>query len=123
MEGMKRSREKRGVEWQVPEGRWSLADGAATVAAYEASGLSMRAFGAAHGVGTQRVSYWRSKVRGDAGAAGGGFVPIGIAGEPASANGSRSVEVHLRNGRSLTIRGGWDEASVRTWVSGLEASS
>ena len=122
---MNRSREKQAAEWRPPEGRWSAADGEAMVAAHKASGRSMRSFAAEHGIRTQRLSYWRSKVAGKTSAVATqrGFVPVRIAGEPAIASEGRSVEVQLRNGRSLTIRGGWDEASVRTWVSALEATA
>ena len=114
--------EKQAGEWRVPEGRWSAADGEAMAAAYEASGQTMRAFAGKHGMGAHRVSYWCLKVARKTGEGPRGFAPVRIAGKPVSASSDRSVEVQLRNGRSITIRGSWDEAAVRTWVSALEAT-
>lgn len=110
----------------MPEGRWSAADGEAMVAAYRASGLSMRAFGQTHGLGTHRVSYWRAKVEKRAG--GGekklGFVPVQIAGgAERSASRGRSVELRQRDGQTLTLVGDWDGVAIRTWVGAVEAAS
>ena len=112
------------IEWCPPRGRWGAETGAAMVAAFEASGLSMSAFATKHGVGTHRVSYWREKATAAkvSHARPSGFVRVRVA-TAAVSPAEPLVEVRLRNGRTLTIRGAWNEASVRTWVDALEASS
>ena len=119
-----RSRKSEGAGWRETQERWTREDGAAMVAAFELSGTSMRRFAEQHGLAVQRVAYWRAKLAEPERATppSGGFAAVRIADEPAVAI-DRSVEVRLRNGRALTIRGGWDETTIRTWVRALEAVS
>ena len=115
------------IEWHPPRGRWGAETGAAMVAAFDASGLSMSAFAIKHGLGAHRVSYWREKTNAEDGNARlCRFVRVRVAAEAAEAATpptEHTIEVRLRNGRSLSIRGAWNEASVRTWVSALETLS
>lgn len=91
------------------------------VAALRASGLSIRAFAQQHGLGTHRVSYWRAKLAGGTGS-GAGFVAVSVAADSGSGLDERSVEVTLRNGRTLALRGDWDETAIRPWLDALEAT-
>lgn len=118
-----RSRKGEGAGWRETQERWTRDDGAAMVAAFELSGMSMRRFAEQHGLAVQRVAYWRAKLAEPVRVTppSGGFAAVRIADEPAAID--RSVELRLRNGRALTIRGGWDETTIRTWVRALEAVS
>jgi hypothetical protein len=53
---------------------------------------------------------------------GGGFVAVSVAADSGSGFDERSVEVTLRNGRTLALRGDWDETAIRPWLEALEAT-
>ncbi len=53
---------ERSWEATAAEGRnWSEAEGFAAVAAWRASGLSLRAFAGCHGLTAQRIAWWRDR--------------------------------------------------------------
>lgn len=123
---MKRRKTTAAGDWHPPQRRWRQADGESMVAALKSSGLSQRAFASRYGIPVHRVSYWSSRVR--AGATGSGsdasaFLPVAVVDGAQRPEVDPCVEFHLRSGRTLTLRGRWDAASIEAWLHALEALS
>jgi transposase len=86
------------------------------IAAWQASGLSVRVFCARHGLAEPSFYAWRKKLmRRDAAAP--AFVPVQVVPEEAEAEG---VTVVLAGGRTVRVRPGFDAATLRRVVAVLE---
>lgn len=100
--------------------RRSADDGRALVAAWQSSGLSMRAFASQRGVKTQRLSYWRlrlSKTAASQSDSGGAFIEVPQSTVPAS----RGVDcvVEWPDGMRLHVGIGADATALRGLVVAL----
>jgi len=96
-------------------------DGAELVAAWQASGLSMRAFASQHGTTVRRIAYWRQRVPGsatrDAESAGDPFVEVRL-----SPSGSATIDVACANGAVVRVGRDFDAALLRSVVAALVRS-
>ena len=107
--------------WRPPTSeRWTPAEGAAAVAAFRASGLSLRGFCTKYGVGAHRVSYWRDREAAEC-ATGSGFVAARVVDDDTPTATSLQIELALSNGRIARITNVIDESSFRRVVRMLEA--
>jgi transposase len=102
---------------------WTEGEAQAVVEAYEASGLSVAEFARRHGLGPQRLRWWKKR-----GAKGAGstlsFVPVHVAAPPSPeaqrAAGGASMEVVLARGRCIRVEPGFDAGELARLVRALE---
>lgn len=104
--------------------RRSVADGRALVAAWESSGLSLRAFSVQRGVRPQRVAYWRlrlaPKARDESAATSeGAFVQVPTMAPRLLAG----CVVEWPDGMRLHVGSGMDAAALRPIVAALRDPS
>ena len=90
--------------------RWNRDEAQAIVEAVHASGLSVTAFAAQHGVVAQRVFTWRRRLRREGASV--GFVEVDRAVRPAA-----RYEVAFPGGEVLRIDGPLQVAELRTLIS------
>jgi len=94
---------------------WSEAEARDVLAALEASGLSVRAFGRREGIGVPRLYFWRQRIKatGADAAARSAFVEL-------RRSVTERVEVVLRSGRVLRVAESIDGVSLRRLVTALD---
>lgn len=100
--------------------RRSADEGRALVAAWESSGMSMRAFAAQRGVRTQRLSYWRLRLSTTAAAppdSGAAFIEVPLVATRAPHGGDCMVE--WPDGMRLHFGTGIDATALRGLVTVL----
>jgi transposase-like protein len=83
------------------------------------SGQSVKAFCRNHGLCRPYFFVWKKRLQGSAAAK---FLEVQVAGPGPSTPGDSSVEIRLRNGRSLLVRPGFDAAHVRALLVVVEAA-
>jgi hypothetical protein len=84
--------------------------------AWQASGLSQRAYCEEHGLSHAAFGYWRNRVKLSVQALP-GFVPVKLE-QPALWG--CSLELRLREGRTIVIREGFDEALLTRLIRALD---
>jgi len=123
--------------WRPPSGRWTASDGAAVVAAFEASGQSISEFARSHGLRPNRVWSWVNKQQKKATKSKpSGFMAAALvdAQRPSESSGrdqasdddpasTLELEVRLGCGRCLVFRGAWPSQQLVAWVNALESRS
>jgi hypothetical protein len=96
--------------------RWRAKEARAILKRLDASGLSVREFGARHGLETQRLYRWRAQLASSGAVAGPPFVEIerspGVA-----------IEVVLRSGHVIRVPDGFGEDALRRVVAVLDGAS
>ncbi|KFA87823.1 hypothetical protein Q664_45250 [Archangium violaceum Cb vi76] len=102
---------------------WTEAEAQAVLEACEASGLSVAEFARRHGLGPQRLRWWKKRRAGETRSAL-SFVPVHVAAPPSPeaqrAAGAASMEVVLSRGRRLRVEPGFDAGEVARLVRALE---
>lgn len=88
------------------------------IEAWRASGLSVRAFCARHGLAPPSFYAWRRELR-RRDAEQPAFVPVRVLGAEGPVPG-RSIEVVLRSGRTVRVAPGFDAATLQQVVAVLE---
>jgi transposase-like protein len=90
------------------------------VAEQEQSGLSVAAFCRDRELAQSQLTYWKRRVREAAKAP---FVEVQLAepGEQARALGSTTIEVRLKNGRSLMVAARFDARHLRALLAAVES--
>src|SRR5260370_32028500 len=83
------------------------------------SGQSVKAFCGKHGLCRPYFFVWKKRLEEDTPAE---FLEVQVAGPGPSTPGDSSVEIRLRNGRSLLVRPGFDAAHVRALLVVVEAA-
>jgi hypothetical protein len=98
--------------------RRTIADGRALLAAWQSSGLSVRAYALAHRLSPDRIVYWRRRLRklDQQPGAQTGFVEIP---PPALPSAASTVTITLPNGLSATVPPGSDLAWLTRVVATL----
>ena len=111
-------------KWRVPDhAPWTVEDGEAAVAAWQSSGLSMRAFSREYGVPAHRLSYWRNRLKDrQPDGAKSAFVPVEVVDRAPALAPEAQIEVPLRSGQKLRFRGCWDPEALLTWLRALEGA-
>jgi transposase-like protein len=101
---------------------WTETEAQAVLEAYEASGLSVAEFARRHGLGPQRLRWWKKR-RAEEGPAL-SFVPVHVAAPPSPeaqrAAGTASMEVLLARGRRIRVEPGFDADALARLVRALE---
>jgi len=102
---------------------WSEAEGQAVLEAWEASGLSVAEFARRHGLGPQRLRWWKKRRAEEAGPEF-SFIPVHVAAAPSpeaqQAPGTASMEVLLARGRRIRVEPGFDAHALARLVRALE---
>lgn len=101
---------------------WTEAEAQAVLEAYEASGLSVAEFARRHGLGPQRLRWWKKR-RAEEAAPALSFVPVHVAAPPPEtqrAPGAASMEVLLARGRRIRVEPGFDADALARLVRTLE---
>ena len=102
---------------------WTEAEAQAVLEAYEASGLSVAEFARRHGLGPQRLRWWKKRRAGETSSAL-SFVPVHVAApsspEAQGAPGAASMEVLLARGRRIRVEPGFDADALARLVRALE---
>ncbi|HEX5752318.1 MAG TPA: transposase [Archangium sp.] len=102
---------------------WTEAEAQAVLEAYEASGLSVAEFARRHGLGPQRLRWWKKRRAEEAGPAL-SFIPVHVAAPPSPeaqrAAGTVSMEVLLARGRRIRVEPGFDADALGRLVRALE---
>jgi transposase len=102
---------------------WTEAEAQTVLEAYEASGLSVAEFARRHGLGPQRLRWWKKRRAEGAGPAL-SFVPVHVAAPPTReaqrAPGAASMEVLLARGRRIRVEPGFDADALARLVRALE---
>ena len=102
---------------------WSEAEAQAVLEAWEASGLSVAEFARRHGLGPQRLRWWKKRRAEEAGPEL-SFIPVHVAAPPSSeaqqAPGTASMEVLLARGRRIRVEPGFDAHALGRLVRALE---
>lgn len=102
---------------------WTEAEAQMVLEAYEASGLSVAEFARRHGLGPQRLRWWKKRRAEEAGSAL-SFVPVHVAAPPSrqarEALGTASMEVVLTRGRRIRVEAGFDAGELTRLVRALE---
>ena len=90
------------------------------VAEQEQSGLSVAAFCRDRELAQSQLTYWKRRVREAAKAP---FVEVQLAEPPVQARalGSTTIEVRLKNGRSLMVAAGFDARHLRALLAVVES--
>jgi transposase-like protein len=83
------------------------------------SGQSVKAFCGEHGLCRPYFFVWKKRLEEDRPTK---FLEVQVAGPGPSTPGDASVEIRLRNGRSLLVRPGFDAAQVRALLVVVEAA-
>ncbi len=102
---------------------WTEAEAQEVLEACEASGLSVAEFARRHGLGAQRLRWWKKRRAEETGPSL-SFVPVHAA-APASpeaqrAAGTASMEVVLTRGRRIRVEPGFDAQALARLVRALE---
>ena len=101
---------------------WTEAEAQAVLEACEASGLSVAEFARRHGLGPQRLRWWKKR-RAEEESPALSFVPVHVAPpstEAQRAAGTASMEVVLARGRRIRVEPGFDEDELARLVRALE---
>ncbi|QRK10889.1 transposase [Archangium violaceum] len=103
---------------------WSESEARAVLEAYEESGLSVAEFARRHGLGPQRLRWWKKRRREEASPER-SFVPVHVAAPPSreereTAAGAASMEVVLARGRRIRVEPGFDADALARLVRALE---
>ena len=102
---------------------WTEAEAQAVLEACEASGLSVAEFARRHGLGPQRLRWWKKRRAEEAGSAL-SFVPVHVAAPPSpeaqQAPEGASMEVLLARGRRIRVEPGFDAHALARLVRVLE---
>ncbi len=102
---------------------WTQAEAQAVLEACEASGLSVAEFARRHGLGAQRLRWWKKRRAEEAGPAL-KFVPVQVATgsspEAQRAAGTACMEVVLTRGRRVRVEPGFDAQALARLVRALE---
>jgi transposase-like protein len=102
---------------------WTEAEAQAVLEAYEASGLSVAEFARRHGLGPQRLRWWKKRRVEEAGPAL-SFVAVHVAAPPSPeaqrAAGTARMEVLLARGRRIRVEPGFDADALGRLVRALE---
>ena len=102
---------------------WTEAEAQAVLEAYEASGLSVAEFARRHGLGPQRLRWWKKRRAEQKGPAL-SFVPVHVTPPPSPeaqrAAGGASMEVMLARGRRIRVEPGFDADALTRLVRTLE---
>jgi transposase-like protein len=97
--------------------RWSAAEASAVLTELERSGLSVQEFARREGLQPERLYRWRQRLEEAAGGAGGiEFVEV----RAAEIDSFAPLEIVLRSGHRVLVRGAVDVAVLRTVVLTLE---
>jgi len=83
------------------------------------SGQSVKAFCSEHGLCRPYFFVWKKRLEEDTSKK---FLEVQVAGPGPSTPGDSSVEIRLRNGRSLMVRPGFDAEHVRALLVVVEAA-
>jgi transposase-like protein len=83
------------------------------------SGQSVKAFCREHGLCRPYFFVWKKRLEEDTPTK---FLEVQVAGHEPSTPGDSSVEIRLRNGRSLMVRPGFDAEHVRALLVAVEAA-
>lgn len=102
---------------------WTEAEAQAVLEAYEVSGLSVAEFARRHGLGPQRLRWWKKRRAEETNSAL-SFVPVHVVGPPSPevqrASGAASMEVLLARGRRIRVEPGFDADALARLVRALE---
>jgi transposase-like protein len=104
----------RSSSWKNQE-RWSAADARAIIEEQERSGLSVWLFAEKHGVVAERLYWWRRKLR-----PGNGSVQFVEVQSEGGRRESAPIEIVLRGGHRVLVRGAVDVDALRDIVVALE---
>jgi len=83
------------------------------------SGQSVKAFCGEHGLCRPYFFVWKKRLEEDTPTK---FLEVQVAGHSPSTSGDSSVEIRLRNGRSLMVRPGFDAEHVRALLVVVETA-
>ena len=121
------------VRWSAPRGRrWTEADGKRMLEAFRASGLSVGRFAREHGLTSQRVFWWRSRLGqfGTSSAAASKtarLLPVRVVSNsklrPADAPLDGALDIAIRDSVVIRVRQGFDAGLLRQVVGALEDCS
>lgn len=90
------------------------------LAALEASGLGVVDFCRRHGIDHQRIGYWQRRLGGGGGARTSGLlVPVRVVGSSPAID-DEPIEIAVRGERTIRVRSGFDEATLRRVLEVLE---
>lgn len=101
---------------------WTQDEAFAVLRAFAASGLPLSQFARQHGIGVQRIRWWRARLQGresSAPAVKFAEVVLQSAGAPAAADGPHAIEVVLPSGVRVTAGGGTRAAEIAELVRAL----
>lgn len=102
---------------------WSEAEAQAVLEAYEASGLSVAEFARRHGLGAQRLRWWKKR-RAEQEGPELSFVPVHVAAPQSraarKAEEGASMEVVLARGRRIRVEPGFGAGALARLVRALE---
>ena len=102
---------------------WTEGEAQRVLEAYEASGLSVAEFARRHGLGPQRLRWWKKRRAEQKGPAL-SFVPVHVTPPPLPetqrAAGGASMEVVLARGRRIRVEPGFDAGELARLVRALE---
>jgi transposase-like protein len=102
---------------------WTEGEAQTVLEAYEASGLSVAEFARRHGLGPQRLRWWKKRRAKEAGSTL-SFVPVHVAAplslEAQRAAGGASMEVVLARGRRIRVEPGFEAGELARLVRTLE---
>lgn len=103
---------------------WSEAEAQAVLEACEASGLSVAEFARRHGLGAQRLRWWKKRRAEEVGPAALSFVPVHVAEVPSppaqGVAGTASMEVLLAGGQRIRVEPGFEAHALARLVRALE---
>ncbi|WP_052519005.1 IS66 family insertion sequence element accessory protein TnpA [Archangium violaceum] len=102
---------------------WTEAEAQVVLETCEASGLSVAEFARRHGLGPQRLRWWKKR-RAEEAAPALAFVPVHVAAPPSPeaqrAAGAARMKVVLARGRRIRVEPGFDAGEVARLVRALE---
>lgn len=119
---MTRKPSQRTLEQVSKRRRWGAGDAEVVLAAWRQSGVSLSAFGRQHGLDAWRLARWRRRL---AAAPAIRFHRVKVEAEPRSRLASEpgGLELVLRDGHRVLVRGGFDGALLEDLVRAVESWS
>lgn len=99
------------VRRAVASRRWREAQARTVLAELDASGLEVVDFCRRHGIDHQRIGYWQRRLGGGAGT-NGLLVPVRVVGSSPGID-EEPIEIVVRGGRTIRVRSGFDEETLR----------
>jgi len=100
--------------------RWTAATAAALLEEQRLSGLTMEGFARKHGWHGSRLRWWKKHLESAALVGRMQLLPVQVVEMPRVEEAYPELEVVLRTGTVVRVRGRWDATTVRAMVTGVE---